>query len=308
MSHRLIHGRLARENGRNRAAGFTLIELLVVISIIALLISLLLPSLQQAREAATATLCTQLIRQRGLALHNYANDNNYAMPFISEDRFDSGYAAGNGRWQGMVGQTWEYLMAEYMGLQRRAFSPAGIDNLDAEALWCPGSPITGKRPGYGLLVEGSSGFVTAGGYMGALNDHYTAYQTSSSNPFYNTFAISQIDLDYFQKPTATPYMYCSQIGFPSEVSDAASNGDANNNFRQHVSWHYRGGTRGRPTVFLDGHAAVLNQPQHTAGIEVPDSPYTSFELRYGPYTNGWRLSNGLGDPPHKPYDYWIDEY
>lgn len=59
--------------------GFTLIELLVVIAIIAILIALLLPAVQQAREAARRSSCKNNLKQLGLALHNY-HDNNLQFP------------------------------------------------------------------------------------------------------------------------------------------------------------------------------------------------------------------------------------
>jgi prepilin-type N-terminal cleavage/methylation domain-containing protein len=85
-------------NAPPRRRGFTLIELLVVISVISMLIGLLLPAVQQARESASRISCANNLKQIGLAFHHYNLDYGALPPTRVSDQ----------------GATWAVLIFPYL--------------------------------------------------------------------------------------------------------------------------------------------------------------------------------------------------
>ncbi|MCX5662899.1 MAG: prepilin-type N-terminal cleavage/methylation domain-containing protein [Planctomycetota bacterium] len=114
--------------------GFTLIELLVVVSIIALLIGILLPTLGQARESAKDAICLSNVKYLAACNYNYAVDNTV---FI-------GFSAGNDRKKALL-----------------PYAGAGENNADAgKSVWnCPGNKRL-TNVATGAALEASYGFNT----------------------------------------------------------------------------------------------------------------------------------------------------
>ena len=104
---------MKRLKGSARLRGFTLIELLVVIAIIAVLISLLLPAVQSAREAARRIQCTNNLKQIGLSFANYESANQI-FPLGAMVLCSGPSTSGWGNSVGNNGVSWVALVLPYL--------------------------------------------------------------------------------------------------------------------------------------------------------------------------------------------------
>ncbi len=97
---------------RSTTSGFTLVELLVVIGIIALLISILLPTLGRARQQANQVACQSNLRSVGQAIAMYTNDSDGVLPYSWIDQlntlpaFPADYMSERIWWLARLGLSW----------------------------------------------------------------------------------------------------------------------------------------------------------------------------------------------------------
>src|SRR5262245_173041 len=96
----------------SRTRGFTLVELLVVIAIIGVLVALLLPAVQSAREAARRMSCSSNLRQLGLAMHSY-HDTHKTLPYSTSAWGPDGRVNSDGN----RGWSWSSFILPYIEQQ-----------------------------------------------------------------------------------------------------------------------------------------------------------------------------------------------
>lgn len=174
----------------SRLVGFTLVELLVVIGIIALLIAILLPALNRAREQANLVQCQSNLREIGQAIIMYAGDNQGLLPY--------------GYWDGMYNvQAWQQS-----GASKDIFNyPKGLGWADYAGTWCTLlQPYIGA--GNGGQNFASSGTGNTGGQSGGSAQTRRVFQCPEAavQGLVENDGVGDIATNYVCHPRLMPWL------------------------------------------------------------------------------------------------------
>jgi prepilin-type N-terminal cleavage/methylation domain-containing protein/prepilin-type processing-associated H-X9-DG protein len=169
-------------------SAFTLVELLVVIAIIGILVALLLPAIQAAREAARRTQCVNHLKQFGIALHTY-HDARGRLPFARTSHDQNGHTWYVDILPQMEGQNvyneW-IAISPNAGTKGTSFSEVASKKPSVLAFTLPEYYCPSRRAPTILSKDEGNPAITATGSVGdyavCVNDAYTSDWSGALNP------------------------------------------------------------------------------------------------------------------------------
>jgi prepilin-type N-terminal cleavage/methylation domain-containing protein/prepilin-type processing-associated H-X9-DG protein len=270
--------------GAKRRA-FTLIELLVVIAIIAILIGLLLPAVQKVREAAARMSCSNNLKQLGLALHNFHDQNNRLPPGGANDMSPFGTATTASTNQG--GSSWKVYILPFIeqdNVQAKWVYNANsgnngtnlgfVNNIRIKTYACPSSPF----PDFAGRT-GSTHQVMSTSYTGIAGATLTGALPPASAPA-NGFSMTG-GANYVDNGILYAGSKVTLVGITDGTSNTWMVGEDSDHLR-------RSDTRAPITATPRGYISADTQYGWTVGAS------------YGTTETGYRSggSNGLGVLPN----------